>query len=199
MRARQASLEGIVLILVLSGCGQSHDTPDADAAALDAFSDTSSADTSPDSSDPPDTASDAEPFDTGVDPWASCVDDEALPGFRARPDGLFTPCRCFDGDPLRPVPDLSVGGIRSVDFSCDWPDGTVFHPRLVAGSYEESFFIVEDALPEGLRIEDICIPRSCVFDTPGERARCGSECATRRLPGDLVFVTTYSVDRAACE
>jgi hypothetical protein len=94
---------------------------------------------------------------------------------------------------------LVAGSAYVYGISCEYDDAVTSAGGYFDAPYEESFFIVEDALPEGLRIEDICIPRSCVFDTPGERARCGSECATRRLPGDLVFVTTYSVDRAACE
>lgn len=158
-------------------------------------------------------------WDASDDAAADACGGQPVPGFRSRGDGRLVPCYCFDGEPLRPVPTILDEGLRSVVFDCEWPEGTIYHRRYTmhdmarisdwgcehtgalivpAGYYEEPYyqqFELDTELDSRIAAEEVCVPRECVFDTPGERARCTEDCspATGRT-----YVTVYRVDRSAC-
>lgn len=149
--------------------------------------------------------------------------DEPIPGFRLRPDGLYQPCNCFElDDAMQPIPvptRCSDQGVRTVTFDCSWPEGMIFHRgylhsgpvELGSASCEhseaaarpegfypapyEQLFVAYDFLDPRLPRDRVCVPRECVFDTPGERARCSTECDPSWSDG---YTTVYRVDRSAC-
>lgn len=149
--------------------------------------------------------------------------DEPIPGFRLRPDGWYQPCSCFElDDAMQPsaVPTQCVDqGLRTVTFDCSWPEGAIFHRTYLASGpveigpgtcghvwaagpragfytapYTEIFF-AGPSLDPRLPRDRVCVPRECVFDTPGERARCSTECAPSE---GGCYRTLYRVDRTAC-
>lgn len=117
-------------------------------------------------------------------------------------------------------------GLRTVPFDCSWPPGAIYHRGALAtgptwiestgcehacdigyvegfyeAPYHQAFLFDLDFSPPDPRlpIDRICFPTECVFDTPGEPARCSEECAEFhpewQYPG---YITTYRVDRSAC-
>lgn len=168
-------------------------------------------------------ASDAVLEDAGlVPPYPMRCASETVAGFRALDGGWFRPCNCFDGAPLRPVVTRFDEGLRTVPFDCSWPEGMIFQrgstssgPALVdavgceyveesgrgegfvPAPYEERFIAPQER-PDGVRSDRICVPTECVFDVPGQPARCSDDCAGLGSDG-LEPVTVYRVDRSACE
>lgn len=147
--------------------------------------------------------------------------DEPIPGFRELEDGWYRPCNCFDGEPLRAVPISCIAGRdeghRTVPFDCAWPEGMIYHrDRATSGPIDvnaDGCGHMEEALELGrfspepyrerfnvsasdprLPRDRICFPVECVFDTPGEPARCSRECAP--YPD---YETIYRVDRSRCD
>lgn len=150
--------------------------------------------------------------------------DEEWPGFRRRADGTYDICNCYDRDEdgvLRPVPTFSRNGlVRGVRFDCSWPEGALFafsggpqrtvavEPTacdpivnltgllatgFVAEPYAEVVVFTHGHPPD--IYDSACFPAECVFDTPGEVARCSEACAPATAQG---WVTVYRVDRTAC-
>lgn len=132
-----------------------------------------------------------------------------------------------EGGTLRAIPTACHDeGLRTVPFDCSWPQGAIYHRvSIVRGPifidsiacqhacdtvspegfyeapYHQAFIFDLDFFPPDPRlpIDRICFPAECVFDTPGEPARCSEECAEFHpewpYPG---YATTYRVDRSAC-
>ncbi len=197
------------------------DGADLDAARLDA---TGSDGSRVDSGVPRDAGWD--PDTSFLPPWPMRCADEPVPGFRQLDNGYWRPCNCFDGDPLRPVPTQNDEGIRAVPFDCDWPVGTIWSldwlsippiqidflgcepifdrvrpSGFIPEPFEDVFFSVREQRPAEIARDQICVPTECVFDTPGEPARCSDDCGPFR-PDATVFggyVTVYRVDRSACD
>ncbi|MDQ3032404.1 MAG: hypothetical protein M3Y87_08320 [Myxococcota bacterium] len=149
--------------------------------------------------------------------------DEPIPGFRLRPDGWYQPCNCFELDdamgPIALPTRCRDQGLRTVIFDCGWPEGAIFHRgytqsgpvELGASSCEhtcstviyegfyaapyQQMFVADHSLDPRLPRDRVCVPRECVFDTPGERARCSPDCAASDAGW---YTTVYRVDRSAC-
>jgi len=193
--------------------GDGADAP-ADGAAADADDGTRT-----DAGGPTDAARDA---GFTFPPYPMRCPDEAIPGFKPLDGGWFRACNCFDGDPLRPVPTQTDDGLRTIPFDCAWPVGTIWQrgylstqpaeinfqaceyiwdtvvgPGFVAAPFTDVFWSHREYRPAGIARDRICVPTECVFDTPGEPARCSEDCA----PFDyewMRYYTIYRVDRSAC-
>lgn len=116
------------------------------------------------------------------------------------------------------VPDRCEEADDLVRFDCAWPEGAIF----VAGSRGSGVLDISGTACEptclvglprgyyaapyerfynppyfdlGMPPESVCVPSECVFETPGEPARCSAECS--ELVGGY-YRTTFRVDRSAC-
>ncbi len=154
--------------------------------------------------------------------------DEPIPGFRLRPDGWYDPCNCFEAreGEVRAIPTSCVDqGLRTVPFDCSWPPGTIFHrgylstyvvevgaqscdytcDTVTGGFFLEPYYETFVVAPDPRLPHDrVCFPSECVFDTPGEPARCSDSCTPFNSEigtyfGRGAYVTVYRVDRSACD
>ena len=206
--------------------GAQPDGAQLDGAQLDAarFDATGSDASRVDSGGPRDAGWD--PDTSFLPPWPMRCADEPVAGFRQLDNGYWRPCNCFDGDPLRPVPTQNDEGIRGVPFDCDWPVGTIWSldwlsipptqidflgcesifdtvrlSGFIPEPFEDVFFSVGTLRPAEIARDRLCVPTECVFDTPGEPARCSDDCGPFRPDVTIWggYATVYRVDRSACD
>lgn len=134
-----------------------------------------------------------------------------------------------EGGELRTVPTACHDqGLRTVPFDCSWPRGAIYHRAATStgpifiesdgtscepacdtvsvesfyeAPYHQAFVFDSSFSPPDPRlpVDRVCFPAECVFETPGEPARCSQECADFHpewlYPG---YATIYRVDRSAC-